>query len=1333
MSGIAERNDKNARGAKDVRAAAEEKISGTMAGRSRETELFQAQFDRVLEGGMGLTFVSGAPGVGKTFFVRQAVDRLDGAGVTYIYGKFRQYDEKPLIAFSEVIEQMAKHILTLPAESLNRIRDSLNKKLGSDAAIIASLCPFSQLLLDEHKPVGTDNLKQLKYRVRKAVSQFFAVVSTALYPLIVFIDDLQWADEISLGIVETFFQNYEFLNMQLVLAWRDENGVPAKFSADKAVKRGGVTISLEALDYQDIERYIRLIFGENIENKDHLARMLFGLTLGGPFNINRVLKLFLKENVIAYSASAGKWIAHSDKMAKLDLPADIEQLLMRQIEGLESGEKALLQLIACCGEAGFDFLKRLTGLEDALLSAELSRLYDNALLTKAAAGGETGGEACYGIVHDIVLKIAYNSLTPEEKSKLHYHIAATLSEQNTDQNSAQPQRNNALPEAASAQLGRSSAQPSTDDRLKVASHLLRADISLLLQDRPDRWIGELYEAGLAAKRTAAVERALEIFERCARLFEGYEGKEKRSLALSVNLELAECEFICERVEEAKEKFDALLKDCPEPADQLKIKRRYIGLSACDGDFEKVMELGHQILAHVRFKLESKHLPRDLIRSRLLIGRRTISRLESAPPITDERLLCILETLTVMLPATNLKDGKLSALISLKLAILSAKYGTSDYAPIAFAAYCYVLYSVLRDYKSGAELEKVALKLTEKCGSASSKSIAYCILGSLVIHWSNPFGETVRCLENSTEEGEREGASLYGSYAIIFAIFTKYMIGRPLGELKQYIDSCRKKQSRVEYYLTRYFYDMVSGHIRQLETGIAAGAATGVSVEEALCGKDISDKNKDLFADTIKRNGDMIRLQRLYLSGGIEEAYRLVEGMTPPMTVYEGFANNAECVFYSILTRLAMHPCLSGVERRHNQRAVRKQLHELKYCVRVYRGNHYARYLLARAEYAAVFAHGRSSAELCQEAMAFAEQQSSLPLEALSNLLAAKYHHGNPKLSKFFRFEAERLYRKWGAAYVADLIAREMDPGRPEEVKPAQYAEAASEKYADAPPEKPVLPSGAEDAGGKGSVEEDTRRGMGRDCPNNAGQNAQSGIGRDILFHLNEMEKLDEDGKYLYLLDLLVSRKDADYCAVFFEKTDEMHIKYEQRGDGEGKVYPEAINMNHLSGLPHKIIRYVARTGIEILMAPGDPSELFANDPYLADRAALSLACLPIRYSGVPVGMIYLEKEGGNMDKDSLSPFVKGFLSSISSAQAGVKETGRPGGRKPQNARQLFTERELEVLRLVAEGKSNAEISGQLFITLGTVKNHLRNIYGKLDADSRVKAVLKARELKIIQI
>jgi hypothetical protein len=125
--------------------------------------------------------------------------------------------------------------------------------------------------------------------------------------------------------------------------------------------------------------------------------------------------------------------------------------------------------------------------------------------------------------------------------------------------------------------------------------------------------------------------------------------------------------------------------------------------------------------------------------------------------SDGRLLIILETLTDMAPSANRLGDKTDARIALKLAALSARHGNSDYAPVAYASYSYILLQIIKDHKKGKKLLEAALPLIDVCEDAASKSAAYCILGGFAHHWANPLEDTVGCLARSTLEGEMAGA------------------------------------------------------------------------------------------------------------------------------------------------------------------------------------------------------------------------------------------------------------------------------------------------------------------------------------------------------------------------------------------------------------------------------------------------------------------------------------------------------------------------------------------------------------------------------------------------
>ena len=121
------------------------------------------------------------------------------------------------------------------------------------------------------------------------------------------------------------------------------------------------------------------------------------------------------------------------------------------------------------------------------------------------------------------------------------------------------------------------------------------------------------------------------------------------------------------------------------------------------------------------------------------------------------------------------------------------------------------------------------------------------------------------------------------------------------------------------------------------------------------------------------------------------------------------------------------------------------------------------------------------------------------------------------------------------------------------------------------------------------------------------------------------------------------------------------------------------------------------------------------------------------FEGLRAGAVgYLLKDAGSPKLfEAVRATARGesFLQPSVAARV-VAEFARLAGQASRAAALVepLSDRELDVLRLVAQGASNKEIAGALFIAEGTVKNHLTNIFSKLDVRDRTQAALRAREL-----
>jgi predicted ATPase len=425
--------------------------------------------------------------------------------------------------------------------------------------------------------------------------------------------------------------------------------------------------------------------------------------------------------------------------------------------------------------------------------------------------------------------------------------------------------------------------------LPIASHLLNCKSIIKREGAEEKLIEYLYLAGVKAKRSAAVEHALRLLSLGEELLGDSCWQKDYDNSFKIKLELAECEFICGKYDAAMEHFEEMLGHANGREALVEIKKRYMVMYSYAGNHDRVIDLGVQALKHLGINIDMHRLKiqiiREILYGRVLFRSGRLELIKNAPTITDKRLANALEILSIMAASANLLDGKLFILIVLKIGNLSAKHGNSPYSPLGYAAYGLVLGSVMGNYKKAERLKDISVSLAELFDDDLFAAPTYFCIGTFIAHWTSPAKESLDYLQKAFECGMRSGDYLYCGYTMILMTEMKYLIGTPFDELGKVLELNRKYAQRMNNDILLRSVAMFNDHMNMLSSPVFSG-------KERL----VDDKEIEMLGTNEYMIYTLLKVQRLYLNGKLEEAYRLVRRAMKCLDTVMGSITQVDYVF-----------------------------------------------------------------------------------------------------------------------------------------------------------------------------------------------------------------------------------------------------------------------------------------------------------------------------------------------------------------------------------------------------------------------------------------------------
>lgn len=1301
---------------KTLEKTANLKWPGRLWGRRQELETIRTAYENAANGQSCAVFIGGYAGVGKTALVQEAIRFPERKNGYFVAGKSDQLQQNiPYMPLTAALGNLARQLMTEKQEDLDRWRKKMLRALGRNGGLITAVVPELEWIVGRQPAVEKLPPQEAQNRFLMVLMDFVRVFAVKNHPLVLFLDDLQWADPASLQFLHSLIRDDGLPYLLLIGAFRDNEVEGNHLLApilDGSSHPGASAryISLQPLNEEQVGELVAAVLSLEPKKASLLAAVLQRQSAGNPFYLRQLL-LFLVQESILVCDEEDRWQYSLEAVQNLKPGEDVLAFLLERLQKLPPATLELMKLAACIGNG---FRLKTLAVASGKLPGEIIALLGPAVSAGLVlAENEQGSpppvlpseeSTGWTFLHDRVQQAVYSLIPEEKKQEIHLAIGRFL-----------------LRDALAGTL--------EDSLLPIMDHFAR---SLdLLNDPAEKMEIAVYslKAGRQAKASAAYVSALAYFKAGVALLPATSWDNAYRTTYELHLELAQAEYLTANAERAEALFNTLIAQAGTEPERAEVYGLKVVLYAGMGKYSEAVQTGICALAKLGISLPLPpgrlHRLQQYLLYRLQTAGLRFERAEPAHSVTPAQARAS-ELLARLAGIISIHDPEAYLFTILKLSNYATRYGNPDMAAIGYMGYGILTGSVSGNYAEGYSLARTGLELAEKSNSSYAQCYANFVMGALIAPWTQPATAVLEYLRKAVVYGMEAGDLLLAGYADRFILETGYLGGHSLAQLADQLAGEQVFAGRIK----QQYLALNTALYRHVTVFLRNGTPGGFYYK-------LSDFQENEYLTALKNDHAsqaayyILKMQLCCLAGEYETARSAAKQAKSRLEAVTGFLITAEYYFYEALTLAALDDTLSSPDRKRSRKILRNNLNRLKQWAQVNKENFRHKYLLLAAETARLEDRREQAMSLYDQAIQDARDHGYRQNEALANEAAARFYLrlDRRKVAGVYLEDACRGYETWGALAKAAALREQY----PDLLKTALHND--KKRYS----VKRLLPK--------------------RPKEDLAYPEPKSNERKDSL-DLAALHKAvsaiaahkDTDGMLREFLELSLESAGADKGILLLERDGNLWL--ETAVSKERKPSPitrsrsrsakqaagqtnRSVPMEKGNGFAKAVVRYVFRTLETVVYNRGEGYGLFASDPYLAAQSVRSVACLPLLFRGIPAGVLYLEnnREEHVFDDNRLQVprllseqlvMVKRLLSYLEGDPE--QEAAKPRLSMPEP----LTARESEVLRLIANGLSNKEIAEKLSVTANTVKGYIKNIYSKLGASRRVQVAAKARALGLLK-
>lgn len=288
-------------------------IPQKLYGREIEVEKLMTAFARVSTGTSEMMLVSGYSGVGKSSLVYEVHKPIVGQRGYFIAGKFDQFKRNiPYAALIQAFSELIRQLLTESPTQIANWKKELLTALGDNGQIIIDVIPQIELIIGSQPEVSQLDPTESQNRFNRVFQKFIHVFTKQTHPLVLFLDDLQWADSASLKLIQLLITDPDSQYLLMIGAYRDNETNPTHpliLTLDEITDSGSTInqIILQPLGLNTVKQLVGETLSDSIRT-NLLAELLFNKTQGNPFFLTQLFQTLYAEKLLQFDFTEGRWL-----------------------------------------------------------------------------------------------------------------------------------------------------------------------------------------------------------------------------------------------------------------------------------------------------------------------------------------------------------------------------------------------------------------------------------------------------------------------------------------------------------------------------------------------------------------------------------------------------------------------------------------------------------------------------------------------------------------------------------------------------------------------------------------------------------------------------------------------------------------------------------------------------------------------------------------------------------------------------------------------------------------------------------------------------------------